>query len=151
MYKLTESFSWKGDFWLESNPDRRISGVVKYTPEDGPQLELTELFDGDPDAIWPVYDSVHGRMGMSDFLLVNASLLRYLSENATYSGTFVADYLLIGTSPRLNSTVQSTYFTLDNLSFFLQDKPFAYREEYETDGRRVASLRFQQPPSRTYH
>jgi len=41
---MLESFEYKGIFWLPRNPEELKAGTLKYTPEEGPLLEL----EGEP-------------------------------------------------------------------------------------------------------
>ncbi len=41
---MNESFEYKGYWWLPENEERRIAGTLKYSPEDGPILELIGSF-----------------------------------------------------------------------------------------------------------
>jgi len=42
--KMIESFEYKGLWWLPENQERKIAGTLKYSPEDGPILELIGSF-----------------------------------------------------------------------------------------------------------
>jgi len=41
---MIESFEYKGFWWLPENQERKIAGTLKYSPEDGPILELIGSF-----------------------------------------------------------------------------------------------------------
>jgi len=42
--KMNESFEYKGTWWLPENQERKVAGTLKYSPEDGPVLELIGSF-----------------------------------------------------------------------------------------------------------
>ena len=42
--KMIEEFEYKGEWWLPDNPDRRISGTLKFTPNGGAVLDLIGSF-----------------------------------------------------------------------------------------------------------
>jgi len=44
---MFEEFEEKGYWWLASDPDKEVPGILRYSPKDGISLELFGSFSGD--------------------------------------------------------------------------------------------------------
>jgi len=40
-----EKFEYKGSWWLPEDPDRKVGGILKFSPDEGIRLELTDLLE----------------------------------------------------------------------------------------------------------
>ena len=49
--KLAEAFEYKGYWWLPSEPDNKVAGVLSYKPGERITLELIGSFDNSEDAV----------------------------------------------------------------------------------------------------
>ena len=49
--KLSEAFEYKGYWWLPSEPENKVAGVLSYKPGERITLELIGSFDNGDDAV----------------------------------------------------------------------------------------------------
>jgi hypothetical protein len=88
---LSAEDSWKGHFWLPSQPDQQQRGTLTYKPDDGLTLSLIGGFDdrrwtrigpnvmgrsGDATGRWPV---IHGVVGSKPITLLDCLAVRSTS------------------------------------------------------------------------
>lgn len=91
---IQKAFETPGFFWLPEKREQALTGQLKHTPEEGPQITLLGSFDSSLISNFPI---VHGVLDNSPCTLFNCG---QSSSRSSYGGlnqaVFEADLLLVG-------------------------------------------------------
>lgn len=88
--KLAEAFEYKGYWWLPSEPDNKVAGVLSYKPGERITLELIGSFDNGEDAVLSFINKkdeavIHGQLENGK----KVTLLKcYPSGSVNFSSSF---------------------------------------------------------------
>ena len=88
--KLSEQHIFKGYWWLPNNPEKKVAGVLTYTPAEHILLELIGAFDSDEESLDLDIYRPSSKQRVLDFsLFVNSRKKSILSMRLTCICFFV--------------------------------------------------------------
>lgn len=138
---ISKSFMLKGYWFLPEKPERKVAGILTYSPGEMPLLELIGGFDEEPDPMMRFINSEH-RMTVPVIHGLTADNKKTTLLDCHLSASFNMSCPFSMESYRCNLLIYGHYIDNDDqewisesfvelptIEYFLPDKPFMYSHE----------------------